>query len=80
MSVLVIAEHREGRLNRATWEAIAAAQQAGRVRIAVPGSGVDGIAAEVAAADCERVLVVDDPALARYTADGYVLALAAVVQ
>ena len=27
--VLVVAEQRDGKLNRATWEAIAAAQQAG---------------------------------------------------
>jgi len=39
VSVLVIAEQRGGTLNRATWEAVAAAQQASSpVRIAVVGS------------------------------------------
>ena len=80
MSVLVVAEQREGGLNRATWEAIAAAQQTGQpVRIAIAGAGIDALAAELAATDCERVVVVDNGALAHYTADGYVLALAAVI-
>jgi electron transfer flavoprotein alpha subunit len=80
VSILVVGEHRDGRLNRATWEAVAAAQEAGTVRIVLPGAGLDALAAEVAAADCERVIVVDDPALEQYTADGYVMALAAVIE
>jgi electron transfer flavoprotein alpha subunit len=80
VSVLVVAEQREGRLNRATWETVAAAQQlGGALRIVVPGKAVDAVAAELAAADCERVAVLDDPALEHYTADGYVLALSAVI-
>jgi len=80
VKVLVIAEQREGRLNRATWEAVAGAQQmGGTVRIAVPGAGVDAVAAEVAAAQIEEVIAVDAAALAEYTADGYVMALAALI-
>ena len=38
--ILVVAEQREGTLNRASWEAIAAAQQAGGpVKVAVLGIG-----------------------------------------
>ena len=78
--ILVIAEHRNGKLNRATLETIAAAQQAGGpVTIAVLGSGVDAIAGEVAAAAADEVIVVDDPALADYTSDGSVLAIAALI-
>jgi electron transfer flavoprotein alpha subunit len=82
--ILVVAEHRDGKLNRATLETIAAAQAAstalgagagGPVKIAVAGSGVDAVAAEVGAADAAEVIVVDDPALKEYTADGMVLAL-----
>jgi electron transfer flavoprotein alpha subunit len=74
--ILVIAEHRDGKLNRATLETIAAAQTAGgALKIAVLGCGVDGIAREVAAAAADEVIVVDDPALTDYTADGFVLAL-----
>jgi electron transfer flavoprotein alpha subunit len=80
VSTLVIAEQRGGKLNRATWETIAAAQQAGGpVKIVVLGAGVGAAAAELAAADAAEVIVVEDPALAEYTADGYVLALAALV-
>ena len=81
MSTLVIAEQREGQLNRATWEAIAAAQQAaGPIGIVVLGAGMDAVAAEMAAAECDRVTVVDDPALDHYTADGYVMALSAILE
>ena len=78
--ILVIAEHRDGKLNRATLETIAAAQgSGGPVKIAVLGSGVDAIAKEVATADASEIIVVDDPALKDYTADGFVLALADLI-
>ena len=74
--ILVVAEHREGKLNRATLETIAAAQSAGNpVKVAVLGSGVEGVAKELAAADVAEILAVDDAALKDYTADGFVLAL-----
>jgi electron transfer flavoprotein alpha subunit len=79
--ILVIAEHRDGALNRATLETIAAAQKAGGpVKVAVLGSGVDEIARQVAAADVAEVITIDDPALQRYTADGLVLALAQLIE
>ena len=79
--ILVIAEQREGKLNRASWEAIAAAQQAGGpIKVAIVGAGIDAVANEVAAAEAAEVIVVDNPALEHYTADGHVLALAALIQ
>ena len=78
--ILVIAEQRDGKLNRASWEAIAAAQQAGSpVKVALAGSGIEGLAAELAAADVTEVIAIESPALADYTADGFVLALAEVI-
>ena len=78
--ILVVAEQREGKLNRASWEAIAAAQQAGdQVKIAIVGSGVDGVAGELAGAETAEVILVDDPALEHYTADGLVQSLAALI-
>jgi electron transfer flavoprotein alpha subunit len=78
--VLVVAEQREGRLNRATWEAIAAAQQVGQpVSIAVLGSGIESVASELAAADVTAIIVVEADALGDYTADGYVAALASLI-
>jgi electron transfer flavoprotein alpha subunit len=76
--LLVIAEQRGGKLNRATWEAIAAAQQiAGNdpVVVLLPGSSLAGLAGEVAAAQVKEVVTIDDRALEPYTPDGYVDAL-----
>jgi electron transfer flavoprotein alpha subunit len=79
VTILVVAEQRDGRLNRATWETIAAAQQAGgTVRIVVVGANVDAVAQEVSAAAADAVIVADHAALAEYTADGYVTTLAAI--
>ena len=79
--ILVIAEQREGKLNRASWEAIAAAQQAGdQVKVAILGAGIDSVARELAAAEAIEVIGVDAPALEHYTADGHVQALAGLIQ
>lgn len=78
--MLVIAEQKDGVLNRASWEAIAAAQQMGApVTVALPGGQVAAAAAELAAADVTEVIALEHDALAAYTADGFVQALAALV-
>ena len=78
--ILVIAEQRDGILNRASWEALVAAQQiGGPVKVAIPGANVGAVAAELAAADVVEVIAVEDAALADYTPDGLVQALAAVI-
>ena len=79
--ILVVVEHRDGVLNRASWEAIAAAQQVAgteSLTIALLGSAETAIA-EIAAAGVGDVIVVGDPALEIYTADGYLAALAHVI-
>jgi electron transfer flavoprotein alpha subunit len=74
--ILVVAEQRGGKLNRATWESIAAAQQLGdALTIAVVGSGVSAVASEVASADVQDVVTIDAPALEPYTPDGFTAAL-----
>ena len=79
--ILVIAEQRDGKLNRASWETIAAAQQAGGpVKIAVVGKSVDAVAGELAAADAAEIVQANHDALGDYTADGYVLAAAALIE
>lgn len=82
--ILVIAEQRDGKLNRASWEAIAGAQQMAQassapVVVAVAGSGLDGVAAELAAAAVAEVVTLDAAALAAYTADGFTAAFQAAV-
>ncbi|MPY86615.1 MAG: electron transfer flavoprotein subunit alpha/FixB family protein [Luteitalea sp.] len=79
--ILVIAEHGRGEVNRATWEVVAAAQQTGEpVKVVVVGHDCRGVASELATASVDEVLLVEDAALATYTADGYTAAIAAVVQ
>jgi electron transfer flavoprotein alpha subunit len=81
--ILVIAEQTGGKLNRATWEAVAAAQQlAGGqpIAIVVPGSGLAGIAGELAAAAVQEIVTIDHPALASYTPDGHSAALRQVIE
>jgi electron transfer flavoprotein alpha subunit len=80
--ILVIAEQRDGKLNRASWEAIAAAQQlAGEmpIKVAVFGTGVSAVAAELAQAAIAEVLAVEADALGAYTPDAFVQAAAKVI-
>jgi electron transfer flavoprotein alpha subunit len=83
--ILVIAEQREGTLNRASWEAIAAAQQiagasAEPVSVAIAGANLEAIASELAAASVAEVVTVDSPALSAYTADGFTAAFQAAIE
>ena len=84
--ILVVAEQRGGKLNRATWETVAAAQQLARpsgatgtagppIAIVVVGSKVDAVAAEIAAARVQNIIAIDHQALDSYTPDGYTVAL-----
>jgi electron transfer flavoprotein alpha subunit len=83
--ILVVAEQRDGRLNRASWEALAAGQQlaarsgAGPVEVALLGAGLDAACAELSAAAVAGVFAIESPALEPYTADGFVAALAQFV-
>ena len=82
--ILVIAEQRDGVLNRASWESIAGAQHLAAatgdaVVVALPGSGLHAAAAELASAAVGEVVTLDSPALASYTADGYTAALQGAV-
>ena len=78
--ILVVAEQKDGALNRASWEAIAAAQQAGEpVKVAVAGSGVSAVAQELASADVTEVIALEHDALGMYTPDGFVAALESLI-
>ena len=78
--ILVIAEQRDGKLNRATWESIAGAQQLALeirapIGVLVPGTGTSGPAAELAAAAVQEVVTLESAALEPYTPDGFTAAL-----
>ncbi len=81
--ILVVAEQKDGKLNRASWEAIAAAQQLSGgsmpVKVAVAGQHVSGVADELARAAVAEVIAVDHAALANYTPDAFVPALQQVI-
>jgi electron transfer flavoprotein alpha subunit len=78
--IVVLAEQRDGALNRASWEAVAAAQaMGGPVKVVVPGASVDGAARELASADAAEVIALQHQALGVYTPDGFVAALAALI-
>ena len=76
--ILVIAEQKDGKLNRASVETIAAAQQLSMpIKIAVAGQHVGSVATELA--QYGEVVAVDHAALAHYTPDAFVQALQQVI-
>jgi electron transfer flavoprotein alpha subunit len=79
-TILVIVEQREGKLNRISWETIAAgqsiaAQTGWTLEAAVVGSNASAIAGEVAAKKVAKVYDIESPALEPYTPDAFVHAL-----
>jgi electron transfer flavoprotein alpha subunit len=83
--ILVIAEQRDGTLNRASWETIVAAQSLASkppVKVAVLGNAAQAgaVANEVASAEVAEVIAVTSDLLATYTADGYTNALAELIK
>ncbi len=82
--ILVIAEQRDGKLNRATWETIVGAQQLAKISgapisVLVPGAHAAGVGAELAAAQVAEVVTVEHASLEPYTPDGFTAALQAVI-
>ena len=79
--IFVVAEQKDGALNRASWEAIAGAQQiGGPVTVVLPAANAPAAATELAAADAAGVIALEHQALGTYTSDAYVQALAALIQ
>jgi electron transfer flavoprotein alpha subunit len=83
--ILVFVEHRAGVFNRASFEAVAAAQSLGTelgqpVTAVVLGAGANNLASEVAGYDVSRVVYADNEKLAEYTPDGYADAMERVVR
>ena len=78
--IVVIAEQRDGKLNRTTWETIVAAQQVSGatgtpITVVVPGAQTAAVAQELAAAQVQDVIALDHAALEPYTPDGFTAAL-----
>jgi electron transfer flavoprotein alpha subunit len=78
--IVVIAEQRDGKLNRTTWETIVAAQQLSGatgtpITVLVPGAQTAAVAQELAAAQVQEVITLDHAGLEPYTPDGFTAAL-----
>lgn len=85
MKILVVTEHRQGKLNSTSLETVVAAQQiaganAGRVSAVVIGKGVAAVAEELAGRNVAEVLLVEHGLLEAYTSDGYCSALKQVIE
>ena len=86
--ILVVAEKGGGKLNRACWEVIGAAQQLaaatvaspGPVVVAIVGHDVAAVANELATSAVDRVMTADLDALATYTPDAFVQALRQIIE
>ncbi len=83
-TILVIAEQREGKLNRVSLETIVGAQalakQTGWTVEAALVSGGNAPVDELKAAKLARIYSVEGPELAQYTPDGFVGALKALIE
>jgi electron transfer flavoprotein alpha subunit len=79
-SILVIVEQREEKLNRVSWETLAAGQALAAetgwtLEAAVAGSGVASLASEVAGKKVAKVYAIESPKLEPYTPDAFAAAL-----
>jgi len=83
-NVLVFIEQRDGKIRKASLEALTlgrtlAARTGGALGAAIAGSGIGGLAPELAAYGAAKVFVADAPELAAYSSEGYTAALDAAV-
>ena len=83
--IFVILEERDGQISRASWEALAAGQHLGQltgqsVTAVVVGASTETLAKAAAARAVSNVIRVEHPLLARYTSDGYTIALQQLIQ
>ena len=84
-NVFVIAEQRDGKIMKVSYELIGKARELandlGQDVVAVlMGSGVEAVAGDLAKAGADKVIVVDDPILAEYVTEPYAKATTAVIK
>jgi electron transfer flavoprotein alpha subunit len=85
--ILVVAEKSGGKLNRASWEAIVAAQHLvaahaplGPVTVAIAGHEVSSMASELSSADVSAVVSADAEVLATYTPDAFIQVFRQIIE
>jgi electron transfer flavoprotein alpha subunit len=79
-TILVVAEQREGKLNRVSWETVAAGQAIAadtgwELEVAVAGSGMSAIANELATKKVSKAYALESPKLDPYTPDAFAAGL-----
>ncbi|WP_418746825.1 electron transfer flavoprotein subunit alpha/FixB family protein [Frisingicoccus sp.] len=84
-NVFVIAEQRDGKIMKVSYELIGKARELandlGQDVVAVlMGSGIEAVAGDLAKAGADKVIVVDDPMLAEYVTEPYAKAVTAVIK
>ena len=82
-TILILAEHDGAALKDISFELLGMAHrvaEGAEVKALLLGSGVDGLASELAARGASEVLYVEGSALAEYTSDGYRKAIEAVLK
>lgn len=83
MSILLVLEASNGKIKRASWEALAAALRLGpseSITAVVIDAQTEELAAEAATKPVGKVVRVEHPLLAQYTADGFCAALQQLIQ
>ncbi|MSO22001.1 MAG: electron transfer flavoprotein subunit alpha/FixB family protein [Acidobacteria bacterium] len=83
--ILVLTEHRSGRVKDISWEAIAFGQKLanqlnGEMAVVLLGHAVDALAAEITQRCGQPVLVASDPSLANYSPEACCEALSQILQ
>ncbi len=83
--ILVVMENNGEHINRLAWEALTGAQKLAAelgqpIFAAVPGKGIQNLANEVAQKKADKVYVLEDSKLEKYTPDGYSAALKQVIE
>jgi len=79
-TILVVAEQREGKLNRVSWETVVAGQAIAadtgwELQVAVAGNGISAIANELAAKKVSKVYALESPKFEPYTPDAFAAGL-----
>ncbi len=83
--ILVFVEHRDGTVNKTSFEAIAAAQTLGAelgqaVTAVLLGANLDALAEQIAGYQLAKVVIAGNAKLADYTPDGYTDGMAQVIR
>ena len=82
--ILIVAEHADGKLTPITYELAAMARPVAQelertLAVVVLSNTVDSVQDELQGLDLDQIILIRDPKLERYTSDGYVAALGALI-